>query len=86
MTYSLEITVWFVPSLIENAVAISFVGLLMGPMYPIVVNQSKKVIPPWLLNGSIGWIAAIGQSGSAIVPLVTGVLSAKFGIKSLQPL
>ncbi|EIM79256.1 MFS general substrate transporter [Stereum hirsutum FP-91666 SS1] len=82
----LEITVWIVPSLIENAVAISFVGVLMGPMYPILVNQAKGVIPRWLLNGSIGWIAAVGQSGSAIIPLVTGVLSAKFGIKSLQPL
>lgn len=82
----LEVTVWAVPSLIENAVAVSFIGLLMGPMYPILVNHAQNVLPRWLLTGSIGWIAGIGQAGSAILPLITGVLASKFGIGSLQPL
>ncbi|THH17555.1 hypothetical protein EW146_g3290 [Bondarzewia mesenterica] len=82
----LEATIWAVPSLVENAVAVSFIGLLMGPMYPILVNHAQNVLPRWLLTGSIGWIAGIGQAGSAILPLVTGVLASRFGISSLQPL
>jgi len=30
----LEFVVWFVPSLVGSAVAVSFVGLLLGPFYP----------------------------------------------------
>ncbi|KAI5890642.1 MFS general substrate transporter [Schizophyllum commune H4-8] len=82
---SLEVTVWKIPSLIENAVAVAIIGLLLGPMYPIMVSQTRKTLPPWLLAGGLGWIGGIGQSGSAVLPFITGVLSSKFGISSLQP-
>lgn len=84
--YSLEATVWAVPSLIENAVAVSFIGVLMGPMYPILVNYAKDVLPRWLLTGALGWIVGIGQSGSAALPFIAGLLAANYGIGSLQPL
>lgn len=82
----LEVTVWVVPSLLENAIAVSFVGLLFGPMYPIMMNHSTSILPKWLLTGAVGYIAGIGQAGSAVLPLVTGLLASKFGIGSLQPL
>ncbi|KAL1669738.1 major facilitator superfamily domain-containing protein [Schizophyllum commune] len=82
---SLEVTVWKIPSLIENAVAVAIIGLLLGPMYPIMVSQTRKALPPWLLAGGLGWIGGIGQSGSAVLPFITGVLSSRFGIGSLQP-
>ncbi|KAA1472100.1 MFS general substrate transporter [Dentipellis sp. KUC8613] len=82
----LEVTVWVVPSLIENAVAVSVIGVLMGPMYPILVNHTKSILPGWLLTGSVGWITGIGQAGSAVLPFVAGVLASKFGISSMQPL
>ncbi|KAI4517043.1 MFS general substrate transporter [Schizophyllum commune Loenen D] len=83
---ALEVTVWKIPSLIENAVAVAIIGLLLGPMYPIMVSQTRKALPPWLLAGGLGWIGGIGQSGSAVLPFITGVLSSRFGIGSLQPL
>ena len=86
LAMGLEITVWVVPSLFENALAVSLVGLLLGPMYPIQVNHSKSIIPKWLFAGSNGWITGIGMTGSAIFPFVTGLLASKFGIASLQPL
>ena len=82
----LELVVWLVPSLIGGAVAVSFVGVLLGPIYPIVMNHAGRVLPPWLLTGSIGWIAGFGQAGSALLPFLTGALASKTGIKSLQPL
>ncbi|CAA7269995.1 unnamed protein product [Cyclocybe aegerita] len=83
---ALEITIWFVPSLIQNAVAVSIVGVLLGPMYPIAMNQASRILPRWILTGSIGWIAGFGQAGSAILPFMTGAIAANHGIKSLQPL
>ncbi|OJT07473.1 Bypass of stop codon protein 6 [Trametes pubescens] len=85
LAIQLEVTVWVVPSLIENAIAVAFVGLLLGPMYPILVNHSTKILPRWLLTGCMGYIAGVGQAGSAVLPFITGLLASRFGIASLQP-
>ncbi|KAI0656947.1 MFS general substrate transporter [Cubamyces menziesii] len=81
-----EVTVWLVPSLIENAIAVSCVGLLLGPMYPIFMNQTTAILPRWLLTACMGYIASVGLAGSAVLPFLTGLLASKFGIASLQPL
>ncbi|KDQ09340.1 hypothetical protein BOTBODRAFT_37098 [Botryobasidium botryosum FD-172 SS1] len=83
---ALEITVWFVPSLIENAIAVSFVGLFLGPIYPICMTVSSEVLPPWLLVGSIGWIAGFGQAGSAAFPFMTGAIASKTSVRAMPPL
>ena len=83
---SLEITVWFVPSLFENAVAVALVGLFLGPIYPIVMRVTGRLIPYSLVGGSVGWVTGFGQTGSAIVPFITGTMASKFGVQSLQPL
>ena len=54
--YRLEITIWLVPSLIGNALAVSIVGLLLGPMYPICMNEVGRVLPRRVLTGSIGML------------------------------
>jgi len=82
----LEITIWFVPSIVGNAVAVSLVGLVMGPMFPVMISHASKVLPRWLLTVCIGWISGIGMVGSAVLPFLTGLLSSRFGIASLQPL
>ncbi|KAF9456465.1 major facilitator superfamily domain-containing protein [Collybia nuda] len=86
ITIGLEITIWFVPSIIENAVAVSFIGLVLGPMYPILVSQASRVLPRRLLTVCLGWITGIGIAGSAALPFLTGLLSSRFGIRALQPL
>ncbi|KAI5123262.1 hypothetical protein M0805_001351 [Coniferiporia weirii] len=85
LALGLELVVWRVPSLIGDAVAVSFIGLFIGPMYPILMNVTGRLIPPWLLNGSIGWISSFGYAGSALLPFITGALASRFGIVSLQP-
>ncbi|KAJ7185624.1 major facilitator superfamily domain-containing protein [Mycena filopes] len=86
LAIALEVVVWRVPSLIGDAVAVSIVGVLLGPIYPIVMNYAGRVIPRWILTGSIGWIAGFGQAGSAVFPFITGAIASKTGIKALQPL
>ncbi|KAE9403957.1 MFS general substrate transporter [Gymnopus androsaceus JB14] len=86
LAIGLEIVIWLVPSLIGDGVAISIIGILLGPMYPLTMNHTGRVLPRWLVTGSIGWIAGFGAAGSALFPFLTGALASKFGIKSLQPL
>ncbi|KAG7092620.1 hypothetical protein E1B28_008963 [Marasmius oreades] len=86
LAIGLELVVWLVPSLIGGALAVSFVGFLLGPMYPITMNYAGRTLPRWILTGSIGWIAGFGQAGSAVFPFMTGALAGKYGIRSLQPL
>lgn len=66
--------------------AVSLVGFLLGPLYPIVINHAGRILPHWLLTESVGWIAGFGQAGSAFVPLITGTIASKEGIEALQPL
>lgn len=86
MCLSLELVVWLVPSLIGGAVAVSLIGVFLGPFYPITMNHAGRILPHGLLTGSIGWIAGFGQAGSAILPFITGAMASRVGIQSLQPL
>jgi fucose permease len=65
---------------------VAIIGMLLGPMFPIVVAHCSRIFPHWLLTAIIGWVTGIGMSGSAMLPFITGILSSKYGIKSLQPL
>jgi len=85
LTMILELVIWKVPSLVGDAVAVSFVGMFLGPMFPLTINYASKVLPHWILTGSIGWIAGFGQTGSAVLPLITGALAEKAGIWTLHP-
>ncbi|KAJ7921499.1 major facilitator superfamily domain-containing protein [Mycena leptocephala] len=74
---ALELVIWLVPSLVGGAISV--------PHIPIAMNHAGRVFPPWLLTGSIGWIAAIATAGAAVVPFITGAIASKTGIKSLEP-
>ncbi|KAA1472111.1 MFS general substrate transporter [Dentipellis sp. KUC8613] len=86
LAIGLELVVWLVPSLVGSAVAIALVGVLLGPLYPVAMNMARRILPSSLLTGCIGWIAGFGQTGSAILPFLTGVIASRAGIRSLQPL
>lgn len=78
--------VWFVPSLVGNGVAVAFIGLFLAPMYPLAMTVASRVLPQNILAPSIGWMAAFGQVGAAIVPFMAGAISENHGIQSLNPL
>ena len=55
-------------------------------MYPIAINHTARVLPRHLVNGTVGWMAACGAGGSALLPFITGAMASNLGIESLQPL
>ncbi|KAF9010641.1 MFS general substrate transporter [Cyathus striatus] len=86
LALGLELVVYLVPTLLAGAIAVSFVGFCLGPIYPIVMNHAGRVIHSTLLTGSIGWMAGIGTIGSALIPFVTGTVASRAGIGALQPI
>ncbi|KAK7057827.1 MFS domain-containing protein [Favolaschia claudopus] len=81
----LELVIWLVPSLVGDSIAAAFMGVVLGPIYPIAMNHAGRVFPRRLLTGSIGWIAGIATTGSAIIPFIVGAIASKAGIKNLVP-
>ncbi|KAG1840110.1 MFS general substrate transporter [Suillus tomentosus] len=80
-----DFIVWFVPSLIGDAIVVCVIGMLLGPMYPIIVTHARRTLPRRILTGSIGWISGVGQAGSAMVPFMVGAIAQTAGMKTLQP-
>lgn len=57
-------TVWTVKHVVGNAVAISFVGLCLGPFYPIIMNVLVAVLPVDITGGAIGeWMPLLAGQG-----------------------
>ncbi|KZV98104.1 MFS general substrate transporter [Exidia glandulosa HHB12029] len=83
---AMDIVVWQVRSTIGDAVAVSLMGMFLGPLYPLIMSESGLMLPRHLLTGSIGWISGFGQVGSATFPFVTGALASKWGVQVLPPL
>ncbi|EJC99149.1 MFS general substrate transporter [Fomitiporia mediterranea MF3/22] len=81
-----EISIWVVPSFIENAIAVSFFGFFNGPIHPILMNMFGRLIPPWLMSGAVGLTIGLEQTGTAIIPFIAGAMASRFGIWSLHPL
>ncbi|GHJ86104.1 hypothetical protein NliqN6_2506 [Naganishia liquefaciens] len=85
VVFALEFVVWFAPNVIANAVAVSFMGMFLGPIFPLVMNVAAKVFPLSMLTGACGLIASTGAAGAALFPFITGALSERFGVKTMQP-
>ncbi|GAA5829881.1 hypothetical protein JCM3766R1_006689 [Sporobolomyces carnicolor] len=85
LALALEFAVWFADSFIGNAVVVSLVGVIIGPLYPIMMSLLTKLLPRKQHGPSIAFVAAFGQCGSAVFPFITGALAQKFSPVVLQP-
>ncbi|KAF4976131.1 hypothetical protein FZEAL_7150 [Fusarium zealandicum] len=86
LTIALELVFWLVPNLVVSAVAAALIGAAMGPMYPVAVVLITKVMPRSLHVGTIGFAAAFGGSGGAILPFAVGAIAQAKGVQTLQPI
>ena len=81
-----QILVWLIPNAIGEAVAVSIVGLLLGPVYPCVTTVISKLVGRRLQMSSLACISALGSSGGAIAPFFTGLLAQHSGTWVLHPI
>lgn len=82
----LQILVWRVPNFIGDAVAISLVGFLLGPVYPCATAVFSRLVPRRLQMSSLAAVSALGSSGGSVAPFFTGMLAQKGGTWVLHPI
>lgn len=80
-----QILVWQIPNVIGDAVAISIVGLLLGPIYPCATSVISKLVGRRLQISSLAAVSALGSSGGALAPFFTGLLAQQVGTWVLHP-
>ncbi|KAL6719234.1 hypothetical protein ACLMJK_003471 [Lecanora helva] len=81
-----QLLVWLVPNFIGEAVAVSIVGLLLGPVYPCATAVFSRLIPKRLQMSSLAAVSALGSSGGAVAPFFTGLLAQQVGTWVLHPI
>ncbi|KAF9877938.1 MFS transporter [Colletotrichum karsti] len=86
VTMALELLFWLVPQFYVSAVAVSLQGFFLGPFFPAVVVAATKLLPRHLHVSTIGFAAAFGGSGAAILPFAVGVIANAKGVQVLQPI
>lgn len=81
-----QLLVWLVPNIIGDAVAVSIVGLLIGPVYPCAMTVFSRLLPRAIQMSSLSFTSAMGSSGGAVAPFFTGLLAQKLGTVVLHPI
>ncbi|KAF1841261.1 MFS general substrate transporter [Cucurbitaria berberidis CBS 394.84] len=84
-TVVLQLLAWLTPNLIGNAVAVSLLGLLLGPVYPCAQTIFSRLMPRHIQTTAIGFIGGAGSSGGAVAPFTTGILAQAAGTWVLHP-
>ncbi|QYS97888.1 Putative mfs efflux protein [Trichoderma simmonsii] len=81
-----ELLVWLVPNILGDAISVSIVGLLLGPVYPCAAALLMNSIGRRERVSGIGAMTAFGSSGGAVAPFLTGVLAQVAGTFVLHPI
>jgi fucose permease len=81
-----QVLVWVVPNIIGNAVAVSIVGLLLGPIYPCATAVFMRGMGTHEALSGMGTISACGSLGGAVCPFITGLLAQAVGTWVLHPI
>ncbi|MCJ1229219.1 hypothetical protein MMC12_005884 [Toensbergia leucococca] len=81
-----QLLVWLLPNVIGEAVAVGFVGLLLGPVYPCATTVFSRLIGRRLQMSSLAFVSALGSSGGAVAPFLTGLVAQQVGTWVLHPI
>lgn len=83
---ALELLFWLVPSITASAVAVAFLGLFLGPVFPSGIIMATKLLPNHLHIPSVGFSTALGGCGGAVFPFIIGAAAQARGVGVLQPI
>ncbi|PVH80225.1 MFS general substrate transporter [Cadophora sp. DSE1049] len=77
----LELCFWLIPSFIASAVFAAWLGFFLGPLFPAAIVVATKLLPRRLHVSAIGFAAAFGGGGAAVLPFAVGKSLAFPGIR-----
>jgi fucose permease len=86
LALGLELVFWLVPSFVVSAIAVAFLGFVLGPLFPASVIMCTKLLPQRLHVTSIGFATALGGSGGAVFPFAVGAIAQANGVQVLHPI
>ncbi|CEL02309.1 hypothetical protein ASPCAL03480 [Aspergillus calidoustus] len=76
---------WLVPNFYASVIAVSIQGFFLGPMFPGAVVVATRLLPRSMHVSAIGFAAAFGASGAAVLPFAVGAIAQAKGVEVLQP-
>ncbi|KAF2004668.1 MFS general substrate transporter [Amniculicola lignicola CBS 123094] len=81
-----QLVFWLVPQFLVSAVAVSVQGFFLGPLFPAAIVAATKTLPSYLHVSAIGFAAAFGGGGAAVLPFGIRALAQAKGVSILQPI
>lgn len=82
---ALELLFWLIPSFISSAIFSALLGFFLGPLFPAAIVVATKLLPRSLHVSAIGFAAAFGGGGAAVIPFFVGAIAQAKGVQVLQP-
>jgi fucose permease len=82
----LELCFWLIPNFVASAVFAGWLGFFLGPLFPAAIVVATKLLPRRLHVSSIGFAAAFGGGGAAVLPFAVGAIAQAKGVQVLQPI
>lgn len=80
-----ELLFWLISQFVVSAVMVAFLGFFIGPLFPVAMVVAAKLLPKHLHTAGIGFAAALGGGGAAVLPFIAGLIAQAQGVQSLQP-
>lgn len=77
---------WLVPNFAASMVFITILGFFLGPLFPAAIVTATKLLPAEYHVSAIGFAAAFGGGGAAIIPFGVGAIAQAKGVSVLQPI
>ncbi|KAJ5893518.1 hypothetical protein N7495_005209 [Penicillium taxi] len=81
-----QLLTWLIPNVTGEAVTVAILGVLLGAVYPCATSVFVKLLPRNMQVSSLSFISAIGSSGGALWPFLTGLLAQHVGTMVLHPI
>lgn len=86
LSIALQLLFWLVPQFIVSAIAVAFLGVFLGPLFPGAVMITTKLLPKHIHVSAIGFAMAIGGTGGTVFPFIIGAVAQSEGVEVLQPI
>lgn len=82
----LQLCFWLIPNFIASAIFAGWLGFFLGPLFPAAIVVATKLLPRELHVSAIGFAAAFGGGGAAVLPFAVGAIAQARGVQVLQPI
>ncbi|KAE8556122.1 hypothetical protein EYB25_000822 [Talaromyces marneffei] len=81
-----QLMAWFIPNTVGDAVSVAILGVVLDAVYPCSMAVFVKLLPGKIQIADLSFIGAVGSSGGAFFPFLTGLLAQNVGTMVLHPI